>query len=216
MTQMRACVLLTLVLAAGGALAQTAESKGAAPAASTPSAEPACCAQLAAQAKWPLALEKTEVKLGEQSPTHDFGNGVQPYLLIALPDFVKAYSFTVSDLPQAPRVFGGGPHTRLALHIQTLDANYQPKRAYNYSAMKKRGFAYEKTIFMNPQNQDEKYVLVRGVPSSAPEDVVISRQDVVFVGTGFFMGGTDQKLSIHPSTTGAVVVEPKGLEPVAK
>ena len=196
-------------------MAQATDAKEHPPAASAPSAA-ACCAQLAAQAKWPLALEKTEVKLGEQSPMHDFGDGAQPYLLIALPELVKPYSFTVSDLLQAPRAFSGDPFTRLALHIQTLDANYQPKRTYSYSGMKKRGSAYEKTIFMNPQNNDEKYVLVRGVPSAAPEEVVISRLDMVFVGTGFFMGGTDHKLVLHSVAKGAVLVEPKGLEPVAK
>lgn len=170
-----------------------------------------CCKHFSGFTKTALPVEKTAFNLDDKSPVHDFGQGVQPYLLIELPQFTTTYSISIADLPQTPGVFNKNNHTQLALQIQTLDADFAPKREYGYANMKKRGLGYEKTVFINPPNSTEKYVLVRGILNVSPQEITVSKTDMVFVGTGFFIGGTDAKLTVQPTSMGVVMVEAKGL-----
>jgi hypothetical protein len=168
-----------------------------------------CCKELREGPKTALPNEKSEFKLNDKSPVHDFGQGAQPYLLIELPEFTATYSINIVDLPQNPGVFNANNYSQLALQIQTLDANFAPKREYGYANMKKRGLGYEKTVFINPQNNSEKYLLVRGVLNISPQEVTISKTDMMFVGTGYFIGGTDAKLTVQPTSMGVVMVDVK-------
>jgi hypothetical protein len=168
-----------------------------------------CCKELKDAARTALPNEKSEFKLNDKSPVHDFGQGVQPYLLIELPEFTTTYSVGIVDLPQNPGVFNANNYSQLALQIQTLDANFAPKREYTYTNMKKRGLGYEKTVFINPQNHSEKYVLVRGILNISPQEVTISKTDMMFVGTGYFIGGTDAKLTVQPTSMGVVMIDVK-------
>jgi hypothetical protein len=170
-----------------------------------------CCKQFIGFTKTALPIEKTQFKLDDNAPVHDFGQGVQPYLLIELPPFKTMYSIDIADIPQTPGVFNKNSHTQLALQIQTLDADFAPKREYGYTNMKRRGLGYEKTVFINPQNNSEKYVLVRGILNVSPQEVTLSKTDMVFVGTGFFIGGTDAKVTVQPTSMGVVVVGVNGL-----
>jgi hypothetical protein len=172
-------------------------------------ATPSCCEPLSTLTKTVLPKEKTEFNLNEKSLVHDFGQGPQPYLLIELPSFTKTYSIGIADLPQLPGLFNKTSYTQLALQIQTLDAEFIVKRDYSYSGMKKRGLGYEKTVFINPTNSSEKYILVRGVLNVSPQDVTVSKTDIVFVGTGYFIGGADTKLTLLPIGMGVLVVDVK-------
>ena len=163
-----------------------------------------------------LPSEKGELKLDETSPLHDFGQGRQPFLLIELPPFVKAYEIQFSNLPQPPKQKTSDEFTRLAMRIETLDADFSPIRTYLHSGMKKRAMGYEKTVFFNPGNQNERYLLIYGALNLEPERITVSRTDVVFVGTGFFIGGTDQAITLLAANHGVVVVEAKGLTAVTK
>jgi hypothetical protein len=175
-----------------------------------------CCLQLKALAKVVLPPEKAELKLDETSPFHNFGQGGQPFLLIELPPFQKAYEVHLSNLPQPPKQKSNVEFTRLAMRIEMLDADFSPVRTYLHSGMKKRAMGYEKTVFINPGNQNERYLLVYGALNLEPERVTVSRTDVVFVGTGFFIGGTDQVITLQAADYGAVMVEAKGLPAVTK
>jgi hypothetical protein len=168
-----------------------------------------CCKELRDITKTALPNEKAEFTLDDKSPVHDFGQGTQPYLLIELPEFTTTYSINIVDLPQNPGVFNASNYSQLALQIQTLDADFALKRQYGYANMKKRGLGYEKTVFINPQNNSEKYVLVRGALNVSPQEVTISKTDMMFVGTGYFIGGTDAKLTVQPTSMGVVMVDVK-------
>jgi hypothetical protein len=178
--------------------------------------ETKCCVQLKALTKLALPPEKAELKLDETSPVHNFGQGGQPFLLIELPPFLKAYEVHLSNLPQPPKQRGSAEFTRLAMRIETLDADFSPVRTYLHSGMKKRAMGYEKTVFINPGNQSERYLLIYGALNLEPERVTVSKTDVVFVGTGFFIGGTDQAITLQAADYGVVVVEAKGLPVVTK
>lgn len=192
------------------------EIKSAGASASLSHAQLTCCTQLKALASMALPSEKGELKLDETSPLHDFGQGRQPFLLIELPPFVKAYEIQFSNLPQPPKQKTSDEFTRLAMRIETLDADFSPIRTYLHSGMKKRAMGYEKTVFFNPGNQNERYLLIYGALNLEPERITVSRTDVVFVGTGFFIGGTDQAITLLAANHGVVVVEAKGLTAVTK
>jgi hypothetical protein len=163
-----------------------------------------------------LPLEKTELLLNDSSPVHNFGQGGQPFLLIELPPFQKPYEVHLSNLPQRPRQKSNVHLTQLAMRIETLDADFSPVRTYVHSGMKKRAMGYEKTVFINPGNQNERYLLIYGALNLEPEHVTVSKTDVVFVGTGFFIGGTDQAISLQAADHGVVMVETKGLPAAVK
>jgi hypothetical protein len=180
---------------------------------STP-VEVKCCMQLKALAKVALPPEKAELKLDETSPVHNFGQGEQPFLLIELPLFQKSYEVHLSNLLQPPKQRTSGEFTRIAMRIDTLDANFLPVRSYLHSGMKKRAMSYEKTVFINPGNQNERYLLVYGALNLEPERLTVSKSDVIFVGTGFFIGGIDQQVTLQAADHGVVVVEARGLPAV--
>ena len=176
-------------------------------------AAPACCQQLHAFARVPLPLEKTELRLDEKSPSHNFGQGEQAFLLLELPAYKKTYSVNISSLPWAPTPYNRSELTHVAMRIETLDADFAPLRVYPHTGMKKRGHGYEKTVFINPANQNERYLLIYGALNVEPQQVTVSRTDIVFVGTGYYIGGTDQALTLKATSSGALQIEAKGLQP---
>lgn len=175
-----------------------------------------CCQQLKQFAKLALPLEKAELKLDEKSPVHNFGQGRQAFLLMELPAYKQTYAVNITNLPQAPGAFNTSEYTQLAMRIETLDAEFLPVRVYQHTGMKKRGMGYEKTVFINPPNQNERYVLVYGALNVEPELVTVSSADVIFVGTGFFIGGIDKQLTLQAAGNGVLMVEAKGLLPENK
>ncbi len=181
----------------------TSSAQGAAP----------CCQQLKTFATSPLPLEKTELRLDEKSPAHDFGQGTQAFLLLELPVYRKTYSVNISSLPWAPTPRNRSELSHVAMRIETLDADFSPLRVYPHTGMKRRGHGYEKTVFINPSNQNERYLLIYGALNVAPEKVTVSRTDIVFVGTGYYIGGADQAITLKAASSGALLVEAKGLQP---
>lgn len=175
-----------------------------------------CCPQLKQFASLALPLEKTELKLDENSPVYDFGQGRQAFLLLALPAYKQTYAINVANLPLGSGSGSGSDHTHIAMRIQMLDAEFSPLRVYPHTGMKKRGTGYEKTVFINPANQNERYLLVYGALNVEPEQVTVSRTDVVFVGTGFFIGGIDKPFTLSAASRGVLSVEVKGLLPEKK
>lgn len=172
-----------------------------------------CCQQLKTLARLPLPLERAELKLDETSPVHNFGHGAQAFLLLELPAYKKTYAVSITNVPQALTRSSRSELTHLAMRIETLDADFAPVRVYPHTGMKKRGNGYDKTVFINPSNQHERYLLVYGALDAEPERLTLSRADVVFVGTGFFIGGIDNALTLKAAGNGLLVVEAKGLQP---
>lgn len=193
--------------------AQNAAPLAAPDAASSVQGAAPCCQQLKVLTRLPLPLEKTELRLDENSPAHNFGQGTQAFLLLELPAYQKTYSINITSLPWASTAFNRTELTHLAMRIETLDADFSPLRVYPHTGMKRRGNGYDKTIFINPSNQSERYLLIYGALNVEPERVTVSKTDVVFVGTGFYIGGADHALTLKAASSGALLVEAKGLQP---
>lgn len=178
--------------------------------------QPPCCRLIDDVAKAALPIGSAEWAINEQSPSMDFGAGVQPYLAIELPPYTKPYSFTIQNIPQAAGEFGSTGQSRVLMNIETLDEDLKIQRRYDHTKVKTRGMGQEKTIFINPKDQNERYVIVYGTNTNEAQDFTISKQDIIFVGTGLFLGGADDKISISSNLQGVFKVESNGLAPSDK
>jgi hypothetical protein len=192
-----------------------------------------CCKQLQVLTKTPLPTKPSELKLDETTPTFDFENGSQTYVFLELPPYKKPYHINITNVPQAPGIFNRSEFSQIPLRIELLDESFNRKRAYKYQDMKKRGLGFEKTIFINPTNESEKYLLVYGDIKALPEEKTISESAVTATGaisglaltllvaaaTGgayipvntIIADGVDRKVSVAANDKGILLIEPKGL-----
>lgn len=194
---------------------------------------PSCCKQYTELVKTPLPDALTEIKLDETFPRYDFGNGLQTYLFLELPEFKKPYHVNINNIPQAPGFFNKTTYSQIAMRIETFDSALNSKRVYKHTSMKKRGLGFDKTVFINPSNESEKYLLIYGDLNAAPEETVISEKSVtmtgatsglalsllvavasggrVFLANPVVNDGTDHKVEIATNDKGIIVVDAKGL-----
>lgn len=164
----------------------------------------------------PLPAEQQAFDINDTLPTHDFGQGSQPFLLIELPPFQAPYEVRlrneVKDRGEpTPQRF-----TRLVPHIQTLKSDYSPARSYPSARLRERSGTQEMTVFFNPPNQDERYLVVYGDLKARDTELLRSDSKTVFVGTGFFLDGADHRQVIHAAAQGNVQVIVKPLTPPVK
>lgn len=193
----------------------------------------ACCKQLQTLSATPLPTNALELKLDEASPTFDFGNGLQAYAFWELPKYVKPYHINITNIPQAPGIFNRTEFSQIPIRVELLDAAFNAKRSYKYVDMKKRGLGFEKTIFINPANEGEKYLLVYGDIKASPEEKIVSERAITATGaisglaltllvaaaTGgayipvntIVADGIDRKVSVSANDKGILLIEPKGL-----
>lgn len=172
--------------------------------------------QLQSVERQTLPLEPKAFELDDKSPMHDFGQGPQPYVLIELPQYQEPYEVRVWNEPKAKGYQSVDQHTRIVPRIFTLKSDFSVARSYSGSQLRDRNGSQEKTVFMNPKNQDERFILVYGDKNAQPAELVRSEGKTVFVGTGFFLDGTDNRYMIHPLDKGMLHVEARGLKPPAK
>ena len=210
-------------------LAQTAN-----PAPTSHIAGAACCKQYTELVKTPLPDKLTEIKLDETFPKYDFGNGLQTYLFLELPEYKKPYHVNLNNIPQAPGFFNKTAYSQIAMRVETFDSALNSKRIYKHTSMKKRGLGFDKTVFINPSNESEKYLLIYGDLNAAAEETVVSEKGVTMAGATsglalsllvavasggrFFLAnpvvndGVDLKVEIATNDKGIIVVDAKGLE----
>ena len=97
-----------------------------------------------------------------------------------------------------------------------VSADFALARNYPSTKLRERNGSQELTVFVNPQNRDERFILVYGDMGARATELLRSESKTVFVGTGFFLDGADNRQVIHPFDTGSVQVEVKNLTSPAK
>lgn len=192
-----------------------------------------CCKQLQVLTATLLPTSALELKLDETSPAYDFGNGMQAYAFWELPKYKKPYHINITNIPQAPGIFNLTEFSQIPMRVELLDDAFNSKRAYKYLDMKKRGLGFEKTIFINPSNESEKYLLVYGDVKALPEQKTISERAITATGaisgialtllvaaaTGgayipintIVADGVDRIVTVSANDKGILLIEPKGL-----
>ena len=126
-----------------------------------------------------LPPEPQAFELDDQSPTHDFGQGPQPYVLIELPPYREPYEVRLWSEPKAKGYQSVDQHTRIVPRIFTLKSDFSVARSYSGSQLRDRNGSPEKTVFMNPKNQDV----------SALRNYIVSNSEVKFHPVGFQVSG---------------------------
>jgi hypothetical protein len=162
-----------------------------------------------------LPAEQQGFEVDEKMPTHDFGHGPQPYLLIELPTFQAPYEVRLRNEIQEMEAASSKQFTRLVPHVQTLKSDFAPARNYPSAKLRERNGSQELTVFFNPQNREERFLLVYGDLKASVTELLRSESRTVFVGTGF-LDGADRRQVIHPFGKGRVLVEVRNLTPPAK
>jgi hypothetical protein len=170
-----------------------------------------CCKHYFDLIKTTLPLVFTKISIDEKTSVFNFAKKSQSYVLFELPEYTQPYSLIVHNFPVAPGIFNSSSYTQIPLRIETFDSDFKSKRIYKHTEMKKHGIGFDKTVFINPQNKNERYILIYGDIEAGVEEITISKTDVVFVGTGFFIGGEDKKISVAASDKGLISVDVKGL-----
>ncbi len=133
-------------------------------------------------------------------------------MLYELPVFSKPYSLSVSSLPR-------GVQTDMALFIPRVamyDSEFKPARYFDEKTLRNRGDSLERTIFMNSQNSQERYIAIFGSDMSASIERAYSAVTVTPIVAGPFVfnmySGHDGKSVLQSSATGVLQFEVHGLD----
>lgn len=175
-----------------------------------------CCTSLHQAKRSRLPLEKTRVVLDKNAQAFDFGGVKAFFMLYELPAYAAPYSIVLSSLP-------GGLQNDKALFIPRValyDGDMRPTRYFDEKTLRNRGDSLERTVFINPQNAQERYMAVFGSDMSASIERAYSFVTVTPVMAGPVMfnmyGGQDGKSTLRSSPTGMLDIETQGLAPVAR
>ncbi len=104
----------------------------------------------------------------------------------------------------------------MAPRVTLLDENFQPTRHFDESTLRQRGSVLERTVFINPSDRAERYLVFYGsaVASNRDETVGVTGVTPIFAGPVMFMmpTGSEIKRSVHYSPTGKYFLHVEGLQ----
>ena len=170
-----------------------------------------CCATLAEARKLALPLDRSTLIIDNTLQAFDFGAGKAFFVIYELPVFERTYSVSISSVP-------GGPLTDMALFVPRValyDGSFRRTRFFDEKTLRNRGTTLERTIFINPHNSDEKYLVVSGSDLSSSIETSYSTVTYTPIVAGpvvfNLVGGQDGKAQLRTSPTGQLEIEVGGL-----
>ncbi|WP_410499924.1 hypothetical protein [Chitinibacter sp. S2-10] len=160
----------------------------------------------------PLPLVPTQVQLGKLDPAYLFGTSDKAFFkLYRLPVFKEIYSVTISTRQEGLM----GDSMLLLPNVLMLDEAFKVKRSFNENKLRNRGSGVELTVFINPSNADEHYMLIRNgnLESSLKQNMPIVQTNFISTPYGTFMitNGSEISSEIHSSPVGMLNIEQHGL-----
>jgi len=129
-------------------------------------------------------------------------NGMElPALLLALPPFESPYAIRLS----APTKKG----TYVQPRVDMLDAQYATARSFGADRVKRRAQEVSLEVFMDPPNATERFLLLYPDPEHLAEksQQTTSQTNATFVGTGFWISGSDKTTVLESTTEGKLTVQ---------
>jgi hypothetical protein len=171
-----------------------------------------CCTDLSQATFIPLPVEKVKQSLDAKSQSMIFEGQKSFFVIYSLPRFEKPYSIVVSSFPSGNASDASLFLPRISLH----GAKYELKREFDDKSLRNRGNSLERTIFINPENRDEQYLLIRASDLNAKieRNVSIVTANPVYVAPGvtaYYHTGADGKVVIQSSPVGRLEIEVQGL-----
>jgi hypothetical protein len=171
-------------------------------------------------------MEASSLSIGMDRPVFDFDGRRGYFVMFELPKFVAAYSILIESQPsdaaatyeKGGGLFGGPPaeaKTLLTPGVLLLDEAFRTLRRFDQQGLRSRGDGLERTVFVNPSNDGERYIAIYGID----RDEVLTKTYGVVTSTpvfsgaavGYFVSGQDQRARIHFAPIGAVRITVQGL-----
>ena len=173
---------------------------------------PECCQTVQGLRKEPLpVLKPVSFTMDASRPVFRIGPDKSYVLAFELPRFEKPYAVTVSSLTQ-----GAITDSWLFVpRVTLMDEHSQVTRSFSEESLRTRGRAVERTVFINPSNASERYLVVHAaaLKSSYVRDVQAVTTQAVAVGTGmaYWTSGADVKAVTRSAPIGELEVSVEGL-----
>jgi hypothetical protein len=170
---------------------------------------PRVCAASTAELKAVLLEEHVKKKkgkfaLGKKSECLVTADGINlPAVLVELPPFTESYVVNIQSLLGK---------TVLAPRVDVLDATKTQRRSLGIAETKSRGDSLSIDVFINQENADERYLVLYPDPTALGRGESRSSMGMqtAYIGTGYWMSGTESKQLVNYVDAGTLVVALKG------
>lgn len=178
---------------------------------------PDCCSTLADAKRQPLPRDATTINFNEQSQATRFHGRKAFFAIFELPHFEREYSINITS--HAEGMKGGrmaSEVTILVPRVALYDAYFKETRLFSDESLRNRGSNLERTVFINPSNRNERYLVIYGSDLTASIERSVSEVNTIniSIAPGIYAPihtGHDGKMTIRSSPTGAVTLEARGL-----
>lgn len=214
-SRMQGAGLLVAIAALSGCAGLTPEQR-LAQASADLAARTACCDNWADAKALPLPLVSTKFVMDNTAQVYR-QDGEKVYgLLLQLPAYTRTYGITVSSLTQ-------GLQTDMLVFtpmVKMMNERFEVTRAYDEKDLRTRGKNPERTVYVNPANANERYMLIHGatLKGSFVKNMPVQSTQAIYTGYGtvYWTSGADVNATIRGSSVGEITIMVDGLTPPAK
>lgn len=169
-----------------------------------------CCNKIADAKIVPLPAKPADLELNANSQAFGFEDGKAFFEMFRLPAYNGPYRILIGSRSTGTTQ----DMSVMAPRITLLDGKFATTRHFDESTLRQRGGVLERTVFINPENSAEQYLIIRGSPDdrSSVSTVNLSGATPVFVGVGMFIvpTGSEVKSTLHYSPTGSYFIRVEG------
>lgn len=179
-------------------------------------AVPICCKTIAEAKIRPLPVRQTDFQLSVSSQAFNFDVGKAFFEIFELPPYAQPYSILIGSRSTGTMQ----DMSVMAPRITLMDENFNTTRQFDENTLRQRGSVLERTVFINPGNRAERYMLIYGSPieSSHSRTIGVTGATPVYAGSVMFMmpTGSEMKSSLQHSPTGSYFIDIQGLQQTAQ
>ncbi len=166
------------------------------------------CCKTIAEAKVRPVPQNANLELSATSQAFTFEDGKAFFEMFRLPPYTVPYSILIGSLTRGTR----DDRSVMGLRVTLLDENFQPTRHFDESTLRQRGGVLERTVFVNPDNSAERYLVLYGSPIEKISSDTAGSVQAIQSGMAMLFIGTETGRSLHYSPTGMYFLRVDGLQ----
>ncbi len=179
-------------------------------------ARPACCRDWREAHVRPLPLEATKFQMDEKADVF-LQDGAKAYgVPLQLPVFAKTYGIAISSKTQVLQT----ERMVFSPRVKFMNERFEVTRSFDEKDLRIRGGNPERTVYINPGNANERFMLIHGSSMKGSYTKQMPVQTVTPVYTGYgvmnWTDGADVEVTVHGSPYGEIEVSVDGLQAPAK
>jgi hypothetical protein len=183
------------------------------------STAPVCCASLEEAPAAELPPTQSAIAMDATRPVIELDGSKSYFLLYRLPPYAAPYSVSVTSIAQdmAASYAGLGSlgtastireRAVLVPRVLMFDAAFKTTRVFDDQSLRARGDNLELTIFVNPDNAHERYMLIHGAnrtKSTESSYATVTSMPIYSGGVvGTFVYGQEARSRLHDAPTGTI------------